>query len=63
MRREPGSYAPWVIGALCPSVSLGPSRPSFNGEVRDSHREHSPRSESLQIAISGRSFRLTGGES
>jgi len=56
-----GSYAPYIFGALCPSSSLGPSRPSFIGEVRDIGRELSPRSESLQIATSGRSPCLTGG--
>ena len=32
-RREPGSYAPRVHWCACPKASLGPSRPSFIGEV------------------------------
>lgn len=56
---SPGSYAPCILGALCPIPRLGPSRPSFIGEA--CLRTHSPRSESPQIATSGRSPRLIGG--
>ena len=55
---RPGSQTPLIVGALCPRVSLGPSRQSFIGEA---YYRSTPPGQNLSIASSGRALASGGG--